>query len=284
MKLLLFLIYPCHFCLFYPAYLLTFPHTHTQTHQQVKHRVAERNVRDPPPFHDTLQLLTYMLMLDGANGGGGTTWGDLVQVVRGRGGEGGGAGGGRGEVATMTTTRVALDEGQLQHGQLFFAHVVPRLYAYANFVYSLRCDVDARRAFLLADEDEKWESVIRHLEFWPSTRPQFNYGGGGGSNSGRARQQQQRGGGGGKKKEQMEGAESSSSGRRRGVLHKQQQQSQQQDHQQQHQQKQKQQTILPRYYELRSQRSMVTRSNKRKSMSPVPGGGGGGGGGGGSLV
>lgn len=282
MKLLFPPIYPCHFCLFYPAYLFTSSHTHTQTHQQVKHRVAERNVRDPPPFHDTLQLLTYMLMLDGANGGEGTMWGDLVQVVRGRGGGGGGgAGGGRGEVATMTTTRVALDEGQLKHGQLFFAHVVPRLYAYTNFVYSLRYDVDARRAFLLADEDAKWESVVSNLDFWPRTPPQFNYGGsGGGSYSGRARQQQQRGGGGGKKKkEQMEAAESSSSssGGRRGVLHEQQQS-------QQHQQEQKQQTTLPRYYELRSQRSMITRSNKRKSMSPVPGGGGGGGGGGGSLV
>lgn len=177
----------------------------------------------------------------------------------------------------MTTTRVALDEGQLQHGRLFFAHVVPRLYAYTNFVYSLRHDVDARRAFLLADEDAKWESVVRTLDFWPRTRPQFNYsggnGGGGGSNGGRARQQQ-RGGGGGKKKEgegAREESSSSSSGGRRGVLHEQQQSP-----------KQKLQAILPRYYELRSQRSMVTRSNKRKSISPMPGGGGGGGGG--SLV
>lgn len=236
---------------------------------EVKHRVAPANVQDPPPFHDTLQLLTYMLMLDGARGGGGSTWGDLVQVARGQwGGRGGSQSCGSRtddeEATVMATTRITLKGGQLEHGKLYFAHVVPRLYAYCDLVYALRNDADARRAFLLSDEDAKWDLVYRRLPFLPAFRPQFNYDAKKISNNSipaksdiKRRVQMTKGNGNSQwsaiQRREEKGAKVC-------CVHQTQQQ----------QQRPQGQITLHHFYELRSQRGVVTRSaDKRHKPSPM---------------
>jgi hypothetical protein len=192
----------------------------------------------------------------------------LVQVARGQwGGRGGSQSCGSrtdDEEATVTaTTRITLKGGQLEHGKLYFAHVVPRLYAYSDLVYALRNDTDARRAFLLSDEDAKWDFVYRRLPFLPALRPQFNYDAKKISNNSipakteiKRRVQTTKGNGNSQWSAIQRRKEK---GARVYCVHQEQQQ----------QQRPQGQITLHRFYELPSQRDVVTRSADKKHK-PLP--------------
>lgn len=114
---------------------------------EVKNRVAA--ISDPPPFYDQLQLVTYCLML-------GCAAGDLVQCLRARSG------------SRIHITRVGLHDAPMRHGEAWHAHVLPKLFAFANAVHAWRRTPSLRYAYLLAsDPGAKRAKIVQALAHLP---------------------------------------------------------------------------------------------------------------------
>ena len=136
-----------------------------------------RSLKVPPPFYDTLQTVTYCLML-------GCRAGDLVQCVRAAAGgssagsrTGAASGTGRSfwkrtarltgagipvpAAPTIHVTRVELDESCVSHREMWHTVVLPRLHAFAAAVHRLRTCSRARYALLCAPPERR-EAIVRH--------------------------------------------------------------------------------------------------------------------------
>lgn len=74
----------------------------------------------------------------------------------------------------MLVTRITLDIGGagLDHRRLFYQNIVPSLYDYVRFIYSLRSDESLRLAFLAADDETRFGFIAQHLPF--VQRPRFS--------------------------------------------------------------------------------------------------------------